>query len=512
MNAAIYIRVSTDQQAEKGYSIDTQLAACRKYAVELGATQMEEFIDDGYSGEFIDRPELTRMREALARKEFAVVIAYAPDRLARKTIHLLILSEEIAKAGAQRKFASVNFEATSEGELMYKFQGIVAEYEKEKIKERTMRGKRGKALKGLVISDAKPFGYIFDRKKNTYVINNTEAELVRMIFDFVVNEKMGMTKICKELNQRCIPSPRTKNAWVVSTIHHILTNTIYKGIIYSMKYRYEKIGLNKKKRTLRPESEWIPIHVPAIIDEATWQAAQLQLQENKARAKRNLKREYLLNGLVTCSKCGRAMVVSQSGCKDPISYYVCSSQKSSNYEYSSQKVCTARQIPTKILDKYVFDYVMKLCYRPDKISEYVQYSLPKQEIEKHNKTLEQILHVEKGLLQQKATVLRWFRQKKLTESEVEYQLNDICKKLADITQAKNIYETESTTNSSVNSIAEIAAAAQFSFSKGCFTSQEKRAALRAILESVSAERVDKTRGRGSQPEINVQLKLKGAFL
>lgn len=213
------------------------------------------------------------------------------------------------------KFASVNFEATSEGELMYKFQGIVTEYEKEKIKERTMRGKRGKASKGLIISNAQAIWLYLRPNKSTYVINETEAEIVRMIFDFIVKEKMGTTRICKELHARGIPSPRAKNTWIVSSIHRILTNTMYKGIIYSMKYRYEKIGLNKKKRTLRPESEWISISVPAIIDEATWQAAQKQLQENKDSAKRNLKRDYLLNGIVTCVQCGRAMVISHSGCK-----------------------------------------------------------------------------------------------------------------------------------------------------------------------------------------------------
>jgi site-specific DNA recombinase len=508
MNAAVYVRVSTDQQAEKGYSIDTQLEACRKYALELGATDIEEFIDDGYSGEFIDRPELTRLREALVRKEIDVVIAYAPDRLARKMIHLLIISEEIVKAGAIRKFASVNFEATSEGELMYKFQGIVAEYEKEKIKERTMRGKRGKASKGLVISDAKPFGYLFDREKSTYIINETEAELVRMIFDFIVKEKMGTARICKEINARGIPSPRAKKAWIVSSIHRILTNTLYKGVIYSMKYQYEKIGLNKKKRTLRPDSEWIPIYVPAIIDEVTWQAAQKQLQENKDFAKRNLKRDYLLNGLVNCAKCSRAMVISHSGCQDHISYYACLSQKSSSYVYSGQEPCAARQVPTKVLDEYVFKYLMELCHNPDKIAEYIQAAPSKKDIQKHKTALDQIIKAEKELLQQKDTVLRWFRQKMLTESDVESQLKDIRGQLADIVQIKKTYEAELSAISPARSVVEIAATIKLNLHKDSFTIHEKRAALRAILDRVIVERVDNTRGRGSRPEINVQLKLK----
>ncbi|MEN6567944.1 MAG: recombinase family protein [Veillonellales bacterium] len=508
MNAAIYVRVSTDQQAEKGYSIDTQLEACRKYALELGATNIEEFVDDGYSGEFIDRPALTRLREKLKRKEFDAVIAYAPDRLARKTIHLLIISEEMSKAGAMRRFASVNFEATSEGELMYKFQGIVAEYEKEKIKERTMRGKRGKAAKGLVISNAKPFGYNFDSEKSTYIINEQEAKIVRMIFDLIVQRKNGTARICKELNSRGIPSPRAKKTWIVSSIHRILTNSLYKGIIYSMKYRYEKIGLHKKKRTLRPESEWIPIHVPAIIDEVTWQAAQEQLQENKDLAKRNLRHDYLLNGLVTCAKCGRSMAISHSGCTKLISYYACLSQRSSSYVYSVQKPCTARQVPTKLLDEYVFNYLMGLCHRPDKIVEYVQAVPERKDVQKQKTALEQIKSAEKELLKQKSSVLRWFRQKTLTESEVEIQLQDIQKQLADIIQMRKSYEAELSAVSPTRSAAEIAAAIKLNLTKDSFPLEEKKAALRAILDRVIVERVDHTRGRGSRPEINVQLKLK----
>lgn len=508
MNAAIYARVSTDQQAEKGYSIDTQLEACRKYALELGAINIEEFVDDGYSGEFIDRPALTRLREKLTNKEFNAVIAYAPDRLARKTIHLLIISEEIAKAGAMRKFASVNFEATSEGELMYKFQGIVAEYEKEKIKERTMRGKRGKAKKGLVISNAKPFGYTFDSAKSTYVVNDSEAEIIRMIFGFIVNEKMGTARICKELTARGIPSPRAKKPWSVSSIHRILTNTMYEGIIYSMKYRYEKIGLTKKKRTLRPEEEWIPIHVPAIIDEGTWQAAQRQLRENKDFAKRNLKHDYLLNGLVTCAQCGRAMVISHSGCKKLISYYICLSQKSSSYRYSGQKPCTARQIPVKLLDEYVFNYLFKLCHNPGRITEYIQHIPERKDIQKHRATLEQIKKSEKELLQQKDTILRWFRQKILDEIEAEAQLKDIHGQLSDIAQMKTIYETKLAAISPGYSTTDIAAAVTFSLDQESFTIEEKKTALRAILDRIIVQRVDNTRGRGSCPELHVQLRLK----
>lgn len=508
MNAAIYIRVSTDQQAEKGYSIETQLEACRKCAQESGASYTEEFVDDGYSAEFIERPALTRLREAVKAKKFDIVIFYDPDRMARNLMHQLIIAEEIDKSGAQLKFVVVNYDQSADGKFMFGIRGLLAQLEKEKIKERTMRGKRGKAAKGMVISDAKPFGYRFNPEKSTYEIFEEEAEIIRMIFDFIVKKQMGTARICKELNARGIPSPRAKKAWIVSSVHRILTNTLYKGVLYSMKYRYEKIGLKQKKRTLRPESEWIPIYVPAIIDEVTWQAAQKQLQANKDFAKRNLQRDYLLHGLVTCAKCGRAMVISYSGCQEPISYYVCASQKGSSYAYSGQEPCMARRVPIKILDEYVFNYLWELYYSPDKIAEYIEAITESKDVQKHRIALEQMINAEQELMKQRDTVLRWFRQNMLSEAESENQLTDIGRRLADIAQIKKTYESELAATSHIHSASEFDATIKLTLNKDDFAIAEKKTAVRAVLDRVIVERVDNTRGRGSRPEINVKLILK----
>lgn len=507
MKVAIYVRVSTDQQAEKGYSIETQLEACRKYADELCAVTVEEFVDDGYSAEFIERPALTRLRAAVKAKQFAAVIFYDPDRMARNLLHQLIIAEEIDKSGAELKFVVVNYDQSADGKFMFGIRGLLAELEKEKIKERTMRGKRGKAAKGLVISDTKPFGYTFDPQKSTYVINKTEAEIVCLIFDFMVKEKMGTAKICKELNARGIPSPRTKNAWIVSSVHRILTNTLYKGVLYSMKYRYEKIGLKQKRRTLRPESEWIPVFVPAIIDEMTWQAAQQQLRENKNLAKRNLKHNYLLQSLVSCAKCGRAMVISRSGGKEH-SYYACISRKSTSYACSGRNPCIARQIPTEVLDTYVFKYLLEHYYNPVKIGEYIQEFAGHKDLQKYEMALEQLTKAEKELTKQKTAVLRWFRQKILSEVEVETQLQDIRQQLSSILHLKKSYETELAAIPQTPSLNEVIEKIDLKIQETEFTVTEKKAALRAIIDSIIVERIDNTRGRGSRPEINVMLKLK----
>ena len=97
MNVAIYARVSTQQQAEHGYSLETQVEACRKKALELGATSIKEYVDDGYSGAYLERPKLDELRDAVGQKLHDVIVIYDIDRLSRDTMHLLLLTEEMER-------------------------------------------------------------------------------------------------------------------------------------------------------------------------------------------------------------------------------------------------------------------------------------------------------------------------------------------------------------------------------------------------------------------------------
>ena len=98
MNVAIYARVSTEQQAEKGYSISTQIEACQKKAMELGADTIKVYKDDGYSGAYLERPALDSLRDALAAGLHDTVIVYDTDRLARDTMVLLLNMAGCSKA------------------------------------------------------------------------------------------------------------------------------------------------------------------------------------------------------------------------------------------------------------------------------------------------------------------------------------------------------------------------------------------------------------------------------
>lgn len=504
--AAIYARVSTAEQAEKGYSLDTQLEECRRRAGELGAREVEEFVDDGYSGEFIDRPALSRLRARLAGGELARVIVYDPDRLARNLAHQLIVTEEIEKAGAELVFVSVAFEQSPEGKLFYSIRGAISDYEKEKIKERSLRGKRGKAAKGKIIADAKPFGYTFDRKVSNYAVNEAEAAMVRQMYAWLVNDRVGTATICKRLNEQGIPSPRLKKPWIVSAVYRLLTNPLYKGTHVAMRYKYQKVGLNKRVKTPRPEAEWIEVPVPAIVDAAVWEAAQRQLKDNKSQAKRNLKHEQLLNGLVYCGRCGRKMTIAYAGnTAEPRSYYVCVSQRSNTYIYSGLERCDARRVPTEVLDGAVYDHLRQLSANPKQIRQYLAGRAGQAGSQNAHTALERLADLEGRLVKQREMVLRWYRQQMIGEEEAERQLGDIRTRLHDIEQNKKKLQAELAAASPFLSPSELVTAVQQHFA-GELPYEEKREAVRAVLEKVVVERRDATRARGSRPDIAIDLK------
>lgn len=507
MIAALYIRVSTADQAEKGYSLETQLTENRKKASELGATNFVEFIDDGYSGEYIDRPALTQLRDGLERKEFDIVVIYDPDRLARNLAHQLIITDEIEKSGGKLFFVSVTFESSPEGKLFYSMRGAISAYEKEKIKERTTRGKKGKARQGKLVNNGHCFGYEYDKANSMYIINEDQAVIVRQIFNLCIKDKLGTALISKELNREGIPAPRG-NHWIVSSIHRILTNTAYRGIIYSMKHKSTKTGFNTRKIETRPESEWIPIQVPAIVDEITWHFAQKQLQLNKDLSKRNLKFDYLLNGLVYCKLCNRKMTIKHSGNGDsPISYYVCLTQVSTSYMYLENEKCTVRRIPAVILDELVWDKLNELAENLELIDQYAQDIGNPSAAAKVKNTLIKLKETEKKINTQKDTVMRWFRRQIISGSDAEKHLDDINKQLINIEVTKKRLNDElnllTLQISPVNTIKKLKN--HFKDSQ-YYSNDERKGAVRTVLEKVIVERIDTTYAKNSKPELTIDLK------
>ena len=208
MTAALYARVSSARQKAE-QTIASQTAALRAHASETGLDVPPEWVfeDEGYSGATLIRPGLERLRDLAAEIELPVVLCYAPDRLARRYAYQVLLIEEFARVGTELRFLKGRKSQTPEDELLLQFQGMIAEYERAQIAERTRRGKRHRARCGspAVLSGA-PYGYRYVRKSEAtearYDIIEREACVVRELFRRYVEENESIAGLVRYLGDR----------------------------------------------------------------------------------------------------------------------------------------------------------------------------------------------------------------------------------------------------------------------------------------------------------------------
>jgi len=186
--AAIYARVSSDRQKEE-QTIASQTDALRAYAAdhEYAVPDGYTFEDEGWSGSTLIRPGLERLRDLAAQGQIEVGLVYSPDRLSRKYAYQVLLLEEFARHGVDVVFLQGPRAETPEDVLLLQFQGMIAEYEKAQISERTRRGKRHRAQAGFVNAlTGAPFGYRYMRKAEgrpaRYEVIESEAAVVREMF------------------------------------------------------------------------------------------------------------------------------------------------------------------------------------------------------------------------------------------------------------------------------------------------------------------------------------------
>jgi site-specific DNA recombinase len=301
MLAAVYCRVSTSDQAEK-FGLTSQLTELRALAAERGYTIPEgaEYLDD-HSGAELDRPALSRLRDAVRTGVYPVILIHSPDRLSRNLAHQLLLLEEWKRAGVRLEFKTTPTEDSSESRLLVNIQGVIAEFEREKIKERTLRGKREKARRGLIVASY-PYGYRPDpAAPGRLLVSDSEAGVVKLIYKLLIDEGRSTRSIVDELRRLAIPAVRPGGQWGPTQVRRILTSDRYTGRVY---YNRGQV-LDGGRRKDRPADQWITVGIPAIITPERHAAAQAQLGRNRAAlVGRPAKRVYLLRGLLRCGICG----------------------------------------------------------------------------------------------------------------------------------------------------------------------------------------------------------------
>jgi site-specific DNA recombinase len=381
--AAIYARVSSEQQREK-HTIASQTAALIEFAKtrELEVPKEWVFEDEGYSGATLERPGLERVRDLAAEGQIQAVLVYSPDRLSRKYAYQILLIEELARHGVETLFVNAPQSATAEDQLVVQFQGMIAEYERAQIMERYRRGKRHRAKSGEVsVMSCAPYGYRYIRKTDdapaSYALIDAEARVVQRIYDMYTVKGLSIGEITRQLNTQRIPTRKRSSRWERSVVWAVLRNSAYRGVAYFGKTRVAprsritrplrlQGGICKRNSAghERPRDEWIAIPVPAIVSEESFARAQELLQENKIRSKRRTITSSIVQGLVSCQKCGYAFSrTSTVTSARKLHYYKCIG--SDSWRKLGGPVCdNSRFVRQDLLDQVVWTEVIRLLEDP----------------------------------------------------------------------------------------------------------------------------------------------------
>jgi site-specific DNA recombinase len=387
---ALYARVSSQRQVDE-LTIRSQLAALRQRISDDGLTVDAElcFLDDGYGGDTLLRPSLERLRDVAYAGGIDRLYVHSPDRLARKYAYQVVLMEEFDKHGVEVIFVNHDLQhQTPEGNLLLQMQGMIAEYERAKILERTRRGRRFAARQGRVsVLGHAPYGYRYVSKHDgdgeaRYDIVLEEARLVREMFTWVGMEGLSLGQVVRRLAERGVPTQSGKARWDRATIRGILINPAYVGTA-----RYGKTRLLPRNTPLRPArgrpevprrakvarptslDEQEPIPVPALVSQDLFEAVAEALEENRRRYREQKQGAgHLLSGLLVCHCCGSAYCgrrqprVSDS---QPYVYYRCIG--TDKYRHGGEAICDNKSVNGARLEETVWVDVCSLLQDKDRL-------------------------------------------------------------------------------------------------------------------------------------------------
>jgi DNA invertase Pin-like site-specific DNA recombinase len=476
---AIYCRVSTEDQAKKGYSLPDQLRSCQDKLNAMGIYDIREYVEDeGASGEFLDRPALNQLRDDMQNKLVKGVMIYDPDRFSRSLNVQLLVADEIEKTHKlPLHFVTGDFDASPEGRLFFVMRGAISEYEKNKIRERTVRGKRSKANAGKIIFNSRPFGYGWDAANSMFIIDEKQAAIMRYARKLLVQDKMGTYRIQKELHSIGVSvCQKTINNW--------LTKEMYTGDYWQFQQKTKKTGQRTRDVMDNPKEEQVLIKIPAIFTREEFDEAQRQLAANRVTAKRNTQHEYLLQGIVYCAHCGRRMISRHMPGyrkKKPTVhyyYYQCIAVVNSDYRTMGKECTNRTRIPSDTLDYAVWSAFENIASGQATIADYMQET----DIRDYAAEIVDLSVKRKKAEQQRATILQWFTDGLLDEAASQSKLKDLAREINDINATTASLHNAAQTKKPDIDVGQILAATTFE--------QRRQAVLSTGLKIISKRNPD----------------------
>lgn len=332
----IYTRVSTREQADEGYSLGEQEERLKKYSEAMGWKVTGIYTDPGYSGSNMERPALQQMLSDISKKHPDIVLVDKLDRLSRSQYDTLYLIKKVfAAAGASFVSRAEAFDtSTAFGRAMLGILSTFAELERERIKERMMEGRQGRAKDGLYMGSQAPLGYDYS-PENGLTINESEAEIVRFIF-----EQAAQRRPFACIAGDCANMYDVDFFWSLSSITRILNSKLYIGqVLFCGKWTQGK-------------------HAP-IISEETFEKAQEVLGERKENFSKftGKKTKNLLSGLIYCEYCKTRFHKIQTG---KYIYYVCYSRSRVKGSMIVNRDCSAKRLNLRKTDALVLDQIKRI--------------------------------------------------------------------------------------------------------------------------------------------------------
>lgn len=390
LSVALYARVSSQRQAE-ALTIRSQVEALRGRIEQDGLAVDEEFcfLDEGYSGSTLRRPALERLRDVAYCGGIDRLYVHSPDRLARKYAYQFLLLEELKKADVEVVFLNHDAQDRSpEGDLLLQMQGMIAEYERAKILERTRRGRRFAARQGKVsVLGHAPYGYRYVSKREAdgearFEIVAGEARVVQAMFTWVGVEGLSLGEVVRRLAEQGVATATGRPRWDRATVVGILRHPAYTGTAKYPRTRLfpRKPGRRAKRgdpptprreKVTRPVSpdDQEPIPVPAIVSQELYEAAAERLEANRRHHREQKKgAEYLLSGLLVCHQCGSAYCGRRHrrpNTSTSYVYYRCLG--TDKYRHGGTAMCTNRSVHGTRLEESVWSDVCSLLQDPARL-------------------------------------------------------------------------------------------------------------------------------------------------
>jgi len=446
--SAVYARVSTDDQADQGYSLPSQLESCRHYIEELGYSVIAEFReDDSGVTPITDRPQGKRLIEAIKFHEVDVVVVYQVDRLSRDLVDLLVTIRNWLRTGIE-VFALDVGKIESELDFLLVMKGWQGSDERKKIRERCMRGKRTKAHTGRVIGGRAPYGYRHVRDDNGNIINfdplEEEAKNVRLIFQWYVigddtGQRLSAARIANRLSELHISTPgethsgyhrkREAGMWQPVAVLDIIAREAYAGI-----WRYGvRIGPTRNKR---PKEEWIEISVPPLIDRKIWEKAQELREQNKQFGRREAKHDYLLSGLIRCA-CGKSMSGEYFSNHQ---YYSCT-WRNNHHPGLEKRTCWARSVRADAIEEDVWEGIVSLFANLDALETHLRIT-QQEKLDILDPKVEELNVVEAMIVQAEADALEISQALRhasgLVAKSLEQSMNEVTSRYDALCQKREV--------------------------------------------------------------------------